>query len=142
MHHHVGQKQREGFAADQVSRAPHGMAEAERFLLAGEAHGARTGGLIGQFLDDVVLAATRQRVFEFILPVEVIFDHALVAAGHEDEMFDAGFTGLVDHQLNDRTIDDGQHLLGHRPGRRQEAGAEPGDGQDGLGDRGKHRRAS
>ena len=38
---HVGQQQRERLVPDQFARAPHGVAEAERLLLAREARGAR-----------------------------------------------------------------------------------------------------
>ena len=62
----------------------------------------------------------------------MVLDGALVAAGDEDEMLDAGGLGLVDHVLDHRPVDDGQHLLGHRLGGGQEARAEPGDGEDGL----------
>ena len=41
-----------------------------------------------------------------IHPVEMVLDHALVAAGDEDEMLDAGFLGLVDHILDQRLVDD------------------------------------
>ena len=57
----------------------------------------------------------------------MVLDDALVAAGDEDEMLDAGLAGLVDHILDDRPVDDGQHFLGNRLGGGQEAGAEAGD---------------
>ena len=50
---HVGQQQREGLVADQLARAPDGVAEAERLLLAGEA------GLAG--LRQIALRARRGR---------------------------------------------------------------------------------
>ena len=40
-HDHVGEEHGEGLVADQLARAPHGVAEAERLLLAGEADLAR-----------------------------------------------------------------------------------------------------
>ena len=43
--------------------------------------------------------------------------------------------GLLDHVLDGRLVDDRQHLLGLRLGGRQEPGAEPGGGDDGLADR-------
>jgi hypothetical protein len=64
----------------------------------------------------------------------MVLDGALVSAGDEDEMLDAGGLGLVDHVLQRGAVDDGQHLLGHRLGGRQETRAEPGDGEDGLAD--------
>ena len=114
-----GSKQRERLVADQFARAPHRMAEPQRLLLAGEA------GLAGQRLQPlqlrklVVLAALGQRVVELELDVEMVLDDRLVAAGHEDEMLDAGLARLVDDILDDRTVDDRQHLLRHRLRRRQ-----------------------
>ena len=75
------------------------------------------------------LAAHLEGVFELELPVEMVFDDALVAAGDEDEMLDAGFPRLVDRILDQRPVDDRQHLLGHGLGGRQEAGAEPATGK-------------
>ena len=59
----------------------------------------------------------------------MVLDHALVAAGDEDELLDARRARLVDDVLQDRPIDDGQHLLGDRLGRGQEARAEARDRQ-------------
>ena len=42
----------------------------------------------------------------------MVLDHPLVAAGDEDEMLDARLARLVDHVLQDRPVDDRQHLLG------------------------------
>ena len=61
--------------------------------------------------------------------------HRLVAAGDEDEVLDAGLARLVDHILERRPVDDGQHLLRHGLGGGQEARAEAGDGEDGLAER-------
>src|ERR1044071_3828239 len=64
----------------------------------------------------------------------MVLDHRLVAAGDEDEMLDAGLARLVDHVLDQRPVDDGQHLLRHRLGGRQETRAETGDGKNSLAD--------
>ena len=76
LHDHVGQQQRERLVADQVARAPDGVAEAERHLLAGEAGlpGPRLQPL--QMRQLLVLAALRQRVVELELDVEMVFDDA------------------------------------------------------------------
>ena len=82
-----------------------------------------------------VLLALAQRHLELELAVEMVLDHALVAAGDEDEMLDAGLARLVDHVLDQRPVDHRQHLLRHGLGGRQEAGAEAGDGEDGFANR-------
>ena len=81
-----------------------------------------------------MLLALQQRHFQLELPVEMIFDDALVAAGDEDEMLDAGLARLVDDMLNQRPVDHRQHLLRHGLGGRQKPGAEAGDGKDGFAD--------
>ena len=110
------------------------MAKSERRLLPREAHGAGFGLVARQDIHLGLLAARRERGVELIHPVEMILDHALVAAGDKDEMFDAGFLGLVDHILDQRLVDDGQHFLRHRLGGGQHAGAEAGDRKDGFAD--------
>jgi hypothetical protein len=56
------------------------------------------------------------------LAVEVILDDGLVAAGHEDEVLDAGLAGLVHHVLDHEAGDgqdgfaDGGHDLGRSTG--------------------------
>ena len=82
----------------------------------------------------LLVAARGQRGVEFEHAVEMVLDHALVAAGDEDEMLDAGLLGLVDHILDQRLVDDGQHFLRHRLGGGQDAGAEAGDREDGFAD--------
>ena len=119
LHDHVGQQKRERLVADQFPGAPHRMAQAQRLLLAGEARlaGQRLQPL--QLRQLLVLAALGKRVVELELDVEMVLDDRLVAAGHEDEVLDAGLARLVDHILDHRTVDDRQHLLRHRLRRRQ-----------------------
>ena len=64
----------------------------------------------------------------------MVLDHGLVAAGDEDEVLDAGLARLVDDVLDERPVDDRQHFLRHGLGRRQEPGAEAGDGEYGFAD--------
>ena len=136
LHQHVGQQQRERLVADDFARAPHRMAEAERRLLAGEADGAGFRQGLRQQLQFRRLAALDQGHFELELAVEMVLDDALVAAGDEDEMLDAGLARLVDHVLDQRPVDDRQHFLRHGLGGGQEAGSEAGDGKDGFADAG------
>ena len=77
-------------------------------------------------------------MLELVLAVEMILDHALVAAGDEDEMLDAGLARLVHHMLDQRPVDHRQHFLGHGLGRGQEAGAKPRHGEHGLADASSH----
>ena len=64
----------------------------------------------------------------------MILDRGLVAPGHEDEMLDAGFLGFVENVLDERLVDDRQHLLRHRLGGGKDAGTETGDRKYGFAD--------
>ncbi len=116
------------------SRAPHGMAEPERHLLPGETGLARSGLQFLEVLQLLGLAALRQRFVELELQVEMVLDDALVAARDEDEVLDAGFPRLVDHILDHRPVDDREHFLRDRFGRRQEPCSKPRNGEDSFSD--------
>ncbi len=62
----------------------------------------------------------------------MVLDDVLAAAGDEDELLDPGFPGFLDGILDDRLVDDRQHLLGHGLGGGQKAGAHAGDRKDGF----------
>ena len=68
----------------------------------------------------------------------MILDDALVAAGDENEVLDARVPRLIDDMLDERPVDDGQHLFWHRLGRGQEAGAKPCHREHGLADASSH----
>ena len=80
----------------------------------------------------LLVAALLERALQFVLQVEVVFDHALVASGDHDEMLDAGRARFVDHMLDQWAIDDRQHFLRHRLGGGQEPGTESRNGENGL----------
>ena len=132
---HVRQEQRERLAADKFTGTPHRVPKPKGALLAGEAGlaGARKIGLekaqFGGF------APVAQGLLEFELFVEVVFDYALVAPSDEYEVLDAGLACFVDHDLDQWTVDNCQHFLGHGLCGRQEAGAQSGHGKNGLFDR-------
>ena len=131
---HIRQQDRERLVADDLARAPDGVAKAERRLLAGEAGRAGRREIGHQRGIFGLLAPADQRVFEFISRIEVILDDRLVAAGHENEMLDPRLARFIDHMLKNGPVDDGQHLLRDRLGRRQKPRAETGDGQHGFTD--------
>ena len=101
----------------------------------GKTHGAGVELVLCQNLLLGLLAARDKRGVEFEHPVEMILDHALVAAGDEDEMLDPGFARLVDHVLDDRPVDYREHLLGHRLGGGQKPGAEARNREHSLANR-------
>ncbi len=94
------------------------------------------GKFSSQQLELGLLAALRQGQLKLELAVEMVLDHAFVAAGDEDQMLDAGLARLIHHVLDERPVHHRQHFLRHGLGRRQEAGAEAGDGEYGFADAG------
>ena len=84
------------------------------------------------------LAAARHRRLELEGDVEMVLDRVLAAAGDEDHLLDAGLERLLDRILDQRLVDDRQHLLGHRLGGGQEAGAEAPHREYGLAQLGDH----
>ena len=135
LHQHVGKQERERLVPDEFARAPYRVAKPERQLLAREARGAGPRQVAGERVEIGAALTLGQGMFEFELAVEMVLDHRLVAAGHEDEVLDAGFARLVDHVLDQRPVDHRQHLLRHRLGGGEEAGAEAGDREDGFANR-------
>ncbi len=131
---HIRQQDREGLVADDFARAPDGVAEAERRLLAGEAGRARSREIGHQRRIFGLLASLCERVLEFIGRVEVILDHRLVAAGDENEMLNPRFARFINDMLKNRPVNDRQHLLRDRFRCRQKPCAETGDGQHGFTD--------
>ncbi len=131
---HIRQQDREGLLADDFARAPDGVAEAERRLLAGEAGRAGRREVGHERVIFGLFPAPFEGVLELVGRVEMILDHAFVAAGDEDEMLDPRLARFVHHVLENRPVDDGQHLLRDRLGRRQKPRAETGDGQHGFAD--------
>ena len=59
--------------------------------------------------------------------VEVIVDGTLAAAGDKEELLDPGRFCLLDCIMNKGLIDNRQHFLRHRLGRRQKTSSQPGD---------------
>src|SRR4249920_1120992 len=69
----------------------------------------------------------------------MIFNHALVPTGDEDEMLNAGLPRLIHHMLDERSIHDRKHLFRHGLGCRQKTGSKAGDGKYGFTDAGHAR---
>ena len=109
-----------------MSRAHHtGVAETLWRLLADEADGAGHWQKAFKRLQLRFLAGLLQRADQFRMQIEIVLDHRLVATGHEHDVLDTGFERLVDRILDDRPVDDRQHFLRHRLGRRQESRSKP-----------------
>src|ERR1700754_2651382 len=64
--------------------------------------------------------------------VEMVLDGALAAARHEDHFGDTCCDGFFDGVLNQRFIDNGQHLFRAGFSCRKKAGTEPRHGKNGF----------
>ena len=85
-------------------------------------------GQLGDVAHLGLLALTpglRQVELELERPIEVVLEGALAAAGDDEDVGDAGPDRLLDDVLDRRLVDERQHLLGLRFGRRKETSAEP-----------------
>jgi hypothetical protein len=108
------------------------MPQAQRLLLAGVGGPAGRGQPAIDGLELGRLAALLEGALELVGAVEMVLDGRLAAAGDEDELLDAGCLRLFDGVLDQRLVDDRQHLLGHRLGGGEKAGAQAADGKDRL----------
>src|SRR5579883_1981248 len=127
----IGEKHGKGLVIDEIARAPHSMAEAERLLLAHIGDAAGCGEPAPDLVELLELAALSQHALQLVAVIEMILDRRLAAAGDEDELLDAGRLRLLEGVLDERLVDDWQHLLRHRLGGRQETGPQPADGENG-----------
>ena len=108
------------------------MTQAERLLLPDVGDLAGFEQHILERFELRLLVARHQGVAQLVAMVEVVLNCRLSAPGNEDELLDAGRACLLDRILNERFIDDWQHLLGQSLGDRQEPGAEATDRKDRL----------
>ena len=129
----VGEKDGEGFVADQFARHQDRVAEAEGFFLAdvGDVNHVGDGA---DDLQQVGFSALFEHAFEFVADVEVIFDGLLAAAGDDEDLVAAGGHGFFDSVLDDGLIDQREHFFGLGFGGGQEARSEAGGGEYGFAD--------
>ena len=127
----VGQKNRDRLVADQATRAPHGVAQAKRLLLANIGDLTRLQHHVGHGPQFCLFATSVQDFGQLAAVVEMVLDRGLAPSGDEYELLDPGLPRLFDRVLDQRLVDDGQHFLGHGLGRRQEPGTQATDRKDG-----------
>ena len=126
--HVVAQDDGERLVADQLARHQHRMPETERFALpdVGEVDHVRDLADLGELLS---FAAGFEKRFEFDGDVEMIFDRILPAARDQDDVVDTCRDGFLDAVLNDRLVDQREHLLGLRFGCGKEPRPRPAAGK-------------
>ena len=76
-----------------------------------------------------VLSFSSRLSFQLVADVEVILNRAFAATGDDDDLVAPGGDGLFHAVLNDRLIDQRQHLFGLCLGRGQKSGTQPAAGK-------------
>jgi hypothetical protein len=110
------------------------MAESQRLALPDVHTGHALGNDVPDGSQQVVLAGGRQGSFEFEVCIEVIFNRALGRARDEDQLGCTGLDCFFDCVLDQRLVDDRQHLLRACLGRRQKTRASARNGKYGGSD--------
>src|SRR5207245_143643 len=89
--------------------------------------------------EEPFLSALAQERLELEGDVEMVLDRHLAAARDEEDLVDPGIAGFLDRVLDQRLVDEGEHLLRLRLGRGEKPGAESRGGEDGFSNA-RHRR--
>ena len=127
----VRQDHGEGLVADEILGHQHRVPEAELLLLADIRH-------LGQVADrpdlakHLDVALLLEQVLELVRQVEVVLDRPFLAGGDDDDLLDPGRDGLFHRVLDDRLVDQRQHLLRLRLRRGEEAGTPARGWEHGL----------
>ena len=129
----VAEQHGEGVVADVIRGAQDGMAQTQWLALAHVVDVAKVAGL-AHARKTLLVPFGLQRTLQLPMPVEVVLERGLVAAGHHEDIAQPGARGLLDDVLDGWLVDDRQHLLRRGLGRGQEAGAHAGCRNHGLGD--------
>jgi hypothetical protein len=116
-HHVVAPQHRERLVPNDLLGQQHRMPVAERRALT---HDDEPGhlGRPSSFLQQLVFPARLEAILELEETIEVVLNSALGRRGNQHNFLDAGGDGTLDDVLNDRFVDDRQHLLGHCLGSR------------------------
>ena len=119
-HDVVREDDRERLVTHQLLGHQHRVTQAQLLLLAHVADLDHVADLpdTSEHLD---VALGLQQVLQLVAVVEVVLDGPLLAAGDDDHLLDAGRHGLFHRVLDDRLVDQRQHLLGLCLGGWQEA---------------------
>ena len=92
-------------------------------------HVALGGNDVADEREQVVLAGLGELPLELGIRVEVILDCALRGSRDEDQLLGAGLERFFDGVLDQRLVDDRQHLFRRRFGRGQKASSSARNGE-------------
>ncbi len=121
----------ERFITDQMLRTEHRVSEAHGF---GLPHVAKVGqiGNVPHLIQHLALAAALEIFFQFQRAVEMVFDRALASSGDHDDVFDARRDRFLDDVLNQRFVDQREHLFRRGFGCGKKACTQSGGGNNGF----------
>ena len=125
----IAQDDSERFIADQMLRAEDGMPQSHRFGLADVTEIGQIRN-VPHLVEHLAFAAALEIFFQFERTVEVVFDRAFASACDDDDVFDAGGDRFFDDVLNQRFVDQRQHLFGGCFGGRKKACTQSGSGNN------------
>ena len=128
----IRQQHGERLVADHCPGAQHRMAQAQRFGLGHEHRTHALGQHVADHFQLFLLAGALELLLQLVSLVEIVRDRVLVAVGDEHQGVAPGLDRLIDGVLDQRAIDDRQHLLGNGLGGRQEARTETCDRKNRL----------
>ena len=97
----------------------------ERFLLSHITDARHLGNRAHRF-QLFLLAALLQKFFQLKRNIEVIFNRSLAATGDDDDRLNSGGDRFFDHVLNQRLVDQRQHLFRRGFGGGQKTRAQAG----------------
>src|SRR5215469_5801362 len=106
------------------------MRQTQGLLLPDISDRPRTRTAIFDCSERPALSIAAQRVFEFYRAVEMVFDCPFAATSDDHDVLYASGASFFDGVLNERPIDQWQHLHGHRFRRWKESIVEPACGDD------------
>ncbi len=130
----IAQENGERLVADPVGSAQDGVTEPARPVLAyipdiGELGRRAHSG------ECALVALGGESLLQVVVPAEVLGDGLLAVAGHQRDVVQPGGRCFLDHVLDRRLVNDGQHDLWNGLRGREEPGPETGDRDHCLGDR-------
>ena len=128
----VPQENGEGLIiADQIFCAKDGMAQTARLALTDVAKVGHFGNF-PEVLQEIFLAGVLEGLLQLERNVKMIFNGPLSTAGNNNDLLDSGSHRLLDDILNQRFVDQREHLFGRGFGHRKEAGSQTGGRDDRL----------
>jgi len=87
---------------------------------------------VPHLIQHLALAAALEIFFQFQRTIEMVLDRTFASAGDDDDVFDARRDRFFDHVLNQRFVDQREHLFRRGLGRGEKACAQSGSGNNGF----------